>query len=193
MSGAQESGWYYAQGDPPNTQRYWDGSQWVGNHQPVPTVVPQISDLLDQTSGLSQRQGTPAGFGTRFLAYLVDSMISAVLLVAAYFGIFVVSGLLSTSLVGAAAVVGLFAFGNQVVKQGLSGSTIGKSLVNIRLVKDETGQPPGIGGAFLRLVVSSLISGLTCGLGAVADLGWPLFDEHNKRLTDKAVKMSVVS
>ena len=23
-------GWYYAEGDPPNTQRYWDGSQWTG-------------------------------------------------------------------------------------------------------------------------------------------------------------------
>ena len=189
MSGVQESGWYYAQGDPPNTQRYWDGNQWVGNHQPVPTVVSPVSDMSNQI----EQQGTPASFGTRFLAYLVDTMIFAVLLIVAYFGIFVVSEALLSSLAGAAVVAGLFAFGNQVVKQGLSGSTIGKSLVNIRLIKDETGQPPGIGGAFFRLVVSSLLSGLTCGLGGLVDLGWPLFDEHNKRLTDKVVKMSVIT
>ena len=29
------AGWYYAQGDPPDTQRYWDGSAWQGDPQPV--------------------------------------------------------------------------------------------------------------------------------------------------------------
>ena len=32
----QPPGWYYAQGDPPGTQRYWDGSNWQGGPQPVP-------------------------------------------------------------------------------------------------------------------------------------------------------------
>ncbi|MEM7325220.1 MAG: RDD family protein [Actinomycetota bacterium] len=32
----QPAGWYYAQGDPPGTQRYWDGSMWQGDAQPVP-------------------------------------------------------------------------------------------------------------------------------------------------------------
>lgn len=29
------AGWYYAQGDPPDTQRYWDGAAWQGDPQPV--------------------------------------------------------------------------------------------------------------------------------------------------------------
>ena len=31
--GNTEPGWYYAEGDPPGTQRFWDGSQWVGGPQ----------------------------------------------------------------------------------------------------------------------------------------------------------------
>lgn len=33
-----QPGWYYADGDPPGTMRYWDGTQWVGEptaHQPA--------------------------------------------------------------------------------------------------------------------------------------------------------------
>lgn len=33
--GYRPAGWYYAQGDPPGTQRYWDGSSWQGDPQPV--------------------------------------------------------------------------------------------------------------------------------------------------------------
>lgn len=39
-----EPGWYNAAGDPPGTQRYWDGNAWVGEpvYEPVqaPTSVP---------------------------------------------------------------------------------------------------------------------------------------------------------
>lgn len=28
-------GWYHAQGDPPDTHRWWDGSRWVGQPSPV--------------------------------------------------------------------------------------------------------------------------------------------------------------
>src|SRR5690606_31339140 len=31
-------GWYHAPGDPPGTQRFWDGRQWVGG--PMPTQPP---------------------------------------------------------------------------------------------------------------------------------------------------------
>ncbi len=35
MSDQTPAGWYHAEGDPPGTQRYWDGSVWVGGPQPV--------------------------------------------------------------------------------------------------------------------------------------------------------------
>lgn len=36
--GSTPAGWYEAQGDPPGTQRWWDGTQWVGEPQPVPSA-----------------------------------------------------------------------------------------------------------------------------------------------------------
>lgn len=36
------AGWYRGEGDPPGTQRYWDGTQWVGDpvYEPVAAPVP---------------------------------------------------------------------------------------------------------------------------------------------------------
>jgi len=34
--GPQPAGWYPAQGDPPGTQRWWDGEMWVGDAVPSP-------------------------------------------------------------------------------------------------------------------------------------------------------------
>ncbi len=42
-TGAMPPGWYYAAGDPPGTQRYWDGAQWVGEPQPVAPAQPASS------------------------------------------------------------------------------------------------------------------------------------------------------
>lgn len=33
-------GWYPALGDPPGTQRYWDGELWQGDPHPVPGAAP---------------------------------------------------------------------------------------------------------------------------------------------------------
>lgn len=46
------AGWYYAEGDPADTQRYWDGSTWQGGPQPA----------LAATAGAPPATGMP-GFG----------------------------------------------------------------------------------------------------------------------------------
>ena len=35
-----EAGWYRAEGDPPDTQRYWDGDAWSGEPIPIPPTAP---------------------------------------------------------------------------------------------------------------------------------------------------------
>lgn len=42
MSGQQNvpAGWYNMEGDPPNSQRWWDGVQWTSNTQFIPTAAP---------------------------------------------------------------------------------------------------------------------------------------------------------
>jgi len=67
------AGWYYAQGDPPETKRYWDGSQWVGE--------PQVT-------GVAAPMGTPNGAtgfanlassGKRIGARLIDNLLMMLL------------------------------------------------------------------------------------------------------------------
>lgn len=64
-------GWYPAPGDPPGTQRYWDGSQWTGSPVPVDPSAPPPS---------------PAGYGgpgglnlaspwMRILARVIDGIL----------------------------------------------------------------------------------------------------------------------
>lgn len=35
MSDSAVPGWYHAEGDPPNTERYWDGSAWTEGPRPI--------------------------------------------------------------------------------------------------------------------------------------------------------------
>ena len=37
-TGTPGAGWFHAEGDPPGTQRYWDGAAWVGEPQVVPAA-----------------------------------------------------------------------------------------------------------------------------------------------------------
>ena len=74
----QQSGWYYAQGDPPGTHRYWDGAQWVGGPQPV-AAAGAPGYMPGSTPGLAygdMSSGRPlAGPGIRILARLLDGAI----------------------------------------------------------------------------------------------------------------------
>ena len=51
-----QPGWYYAQGDPPGTQRYWDGELWQGQPVPAPPSY-----------------GAPQGYGPAQYAYYPES------------------------------------------------------------------------------------------------------------------------
>lgn len=44
-------GWYHAQGDPPNTQRYWDGNLWQGDPTPVTQQVPNNTGFAQPNLG----------------------------------------------------------------------------------------------------------------------------------------------
>ena len=96
---AQQPGWYYAQGDPPGTQRYWDGSAWQGGPQPV------------AAEGATMAGGANAAPGERFVAFLIDAGIM--------FGALIVGGIL-IAIFGAIALtlasVGLYSVLSYVVR-----------------------------------------------------------------------------
>lgn len=62
----QPAGWYYAQGDAPGTQRYWDGSMWQGGPQPVPGGSIGSADTASPI---------PANPGRRIAARAVDVLV----------------------------------------------------------------------------------------------------------------------
>lgn len=192
-AGSQPPGWYQAQGDPPGTQRYWDGSQWVGGPQAAQDSAVEAGGYGQQPSYAgSTGTGAPAAYGTRAVALIIDALVG--------FGI-VIAGLIVGFLLGFVsdtlgaimwmiAVIGgmlVFPIWNAVFKQGQTGQTIGKTKQNIKLVSDTTGGPIGVGPAFIRYLLAGLLTSI-CYL----DVLWPLFDEQKKRLTDKILNLSVV-
>ncbi|MEM8925981.1 MAG: RDD family protein [Actinomycetota bacterium] len=190
-SATQPPGWYYAQGDPPGTQRYWDGSQWVGGPQAAQGAVDAGGYGAQGAVGAA---GRPAEYGSRVIAYLIDFGIIIVGYIAIVI-LLVIGSAISDALGSILALVGYLAlFGfviwNHIIRQGSTGQTIGKSQQNIKLVADASGQPVGGVMAFVRLLVASVLG--ICFIVGLLDLLWPLWDAEKKRLTDKILNFSVV-
>lgn len=69
--GQMPAGWYYAEGDPPGTQRYWDGSQWNGE--------PQLVAGAPGAGGMTAGGAQLASPGKRIGGRLIDIIIAAIL------------------------------------------------------------------------------------------------------------------
>ncbi len=184
----QPPGWYYAQGDPPGTQRYWDGVQWQGGPQaaggaPDGAAAGQAPGGAALAEGPKRLIAALIDFGIIFAGYIV------VLIVAAIFG--VVSDGLGTlvQLVGMLAVWG-FSIYNGLYLLGTTGQSIGKQKQGITLLSETTGQPVGLMQAFLR----GLLQGLTfmvCIIPWLIDVAFIFTKPDHKRFTDGILGMNV--
>jgi uncharacterized RDD family membrane protein YckC len=153
---------------------------------------------------------TYASWGRRVLGYLVDIFLSAVasipLIVSfamlapeldmrvdpvtgeSYSGPNAdVSGATIGLLVLGVLVALAFGIWNQVIRQGRTGYSLGKTAVGIRLVKDGSGQPMGAGWCFVRQL-AHYVDSLICYLGWL----WPLWDTKRQTLADKIMGTVVV-
>ncbi|MBA2465113.1 MAG: RDD family protein [Nocardioidaceae bacterium] len=141
--------------------------------------------------------GVPTPYASwiqRVGGYLLDILI----LIPAYIVIIVGAGLASTdstglvsiglvlTLLGYVAVFGLLIW-NMIIRQGRTGWSIGKQVVGIRLISEQTGQPLGAGMTFVRLLAHFLDS-LACYLGWL----WPLWDQKRQTFADKLLRSVVV-
>lgn len=113
-------GWYYAAGDPPGTQRYWDGSQWQGGPQPVAAGGP---------GGMAAGGTELATPGSRFLARIIDVLVLILPLgiVTVALGQDFIAGLV-TFLISAA---------YEVYLLGTRGATVGKSVMSVKVVNQD--------------------------------------------------------
>jgi uncharacterized RDD family membrane protein YckC len=153
--------------------------------------------------------GPYAGFGARFAAYLLDSLIIGVPLTVIFVALVLVlpteaalcenfdgsvdvcetptdasSAILLLSLpVMIIAVVTYF-----VVQEGRTGQTVGKRALSIKVVNANNGGPIGIGAALVRYLVR-IPGSWICGLGYF----WMLWDDRSQTWHDKASTSVVVT
>jgi uncharacterized RDD family membrane protein YckC len=126
--------------------------------------------------------------------YLVD----VVVLVPAYVVAIIGAGIATAendvvSIVGTLIAIGgyLAAIGvaiwNMIFRQGRTGWSIGKQVIGIRLIGENTGQPIGPGLTFVRMLAHVLDS-LPCYLGYL----WPLWDAKRQTFADKIMTTVVI-
>ena len=121
--------------------------------------------------------GPRASFGQRFAAAIVDTVI-----------LFVVSAVLGRVGVAGSLIAALIGIGYYIYLEGSpSGQTVGKKVMNIRIVDADTGAPIGYGRATLRYF-AKIVSAIPCLLGYL----WMLWDENKQTWHDKITTDVVV-
>jgi uncharacterized RDD family membrane protein YckC len=135
--------------------------------------------------------GTPAEFGPRAIAYLID--FAPIIAVAVFVQIVGAISDILYVLVGFVLWVGVMGYSiwNFYIVQGKTGQTIGKEKQGIKLVLDQTGAPVGGGMAFVRYLCSGAFI-LACCIGWPINMLSPLWNPDKKTYSDKIMKMSVV-
>ncbi len=140
----------------------------------------------------------PADYSKRAVAYVIDvlfvvvppfvAFLLAILLLVAGVPIPLWTLILLLA-VGWWLIAGLW---NDIVRQGTTGSTFGKSRQSLALVRAGTGETVGIGLAAVRILAIWFFNALTLGLFIVADLLAPAFSKRNQRLIDMLLSTLVV-
>ena len=82
---------------------------------------------------------------------------------------------------------------NAIIRQGKSGQTIGKSKMRIRLIREDSGAPIGVGYAFLRGLTAYALNSITGGIFFIVDILFPAFDAKKQRVIDKMLQTVVIS
>nr|WP_238345054.1 RDD family protein [Actinopolymorpha cephalotaxi] len=76
---------------------------------------------------------------------------------------------------------------NIVFRQGTTGQSIGKQVLNIKLVRESDGQPLGPGTTFVRSL-AHILDALPCYVGFL----WPLWDSKRQTFADKLMHSLVI-
>lgn len=169
-----------------------------GGWEPPPPSPPPVSFPPPPPSPAAptgRPSGPRAGFWARFAAALIDgillgivtSVIGAALGQGSAFEFSSEDGEVSVAAgaQGLSLLIGFLYFG--YLEGGPSGQTLGKRLLNIRVIRFDTGGPLGWGTAILRNLASYL-SGLACFLGYL----WMLWDGEKQTWHDKLTSTVVV-
>ncbi len=202
----QPPGWYYAQGDPPGTHRWWDGTQWVGGPQPVPGA-PQAGGVA--TVGGATMAEPLNRIGARFIDYIlwvvVSLIINLIFLGGAVLGSGSRNGASYIVYVLSQFVVLALTAGYEVFLVGTRGATLGKMALGLKVVKED-GSAPDFQVAFMRVLpyvalgvagaiipVVGFLFGLIEFIILVVSLVFLFTDPKRQTVWDKIAKTMVVN
>ncbi|MFJ2739121.1 RDD family protein [Streptomyces sp. NPDC087440] len=80
---------------------------------------------------------------------------------------------------GAIALFALIALLYEWLMVSIWGATLGKMVLGVKVVKENTGQAPGLGAGFIRYIIP-MVGSLFCGLGTLLVYLSPFFDNSGK-------------
>ena len=189
------AGHYHAEGDPPDTVRYWDGTQWVGDPIPAPPSTPPPAP--GATAGGSERFGS---LGIRLGAAIIDGIIGFVVvlvIVGILFGSSDDDGFEATASGGEVILIGVIFYAVYLWLVVQFGGTPGKLIVGLRITDEDGSTPVGWRGAFMRSIPSLLgyipVLGIIVTLGAaIASLFMISNDPENRSAYDRIGSTRVV-
>ncbi len=140
-AGQQPPGWYHAHGDPTGTQRYWDGTAWVGTPQPGPDSpiddavnvalpIPRMAArVIDWVLWLAIRAGAAAFVGYVAGSDSADTWLDRALIPT--LGVILIAVYELSMVARSGATVGKMALGLEVVNA--DGSTVDLSTSMLRI------------------------------------------------------------
>lgn len=176
----QEPGYGYPQQAPQGVPQQGHPQQGYGYPQ-APPVQPYGGPY---PGGSGYGEAPPfAHWGLRFLATLVDGLTFAVAY--AFVGLGEANDIPALSFIGGVLFIAWAIY--QLILEGRRGQTIGKRALGIKLVSESTGQPIGVGMAFVRRLAHFLDS-IACYLGWL----WPLWDSKKQTFADKVCSTLVI-
>ncbi len=201
----------------PNQPPQYPGSEFPPPTPPPPPPPPygQPPQYGEQPYGQQPQYGVPqyptgpsyqqyaapppnpyAHWGYRVGGYLLDNLLIAPAYIAMNVGLVLTDDPeVSDSTQSTGAVIALiagvamlaFIIWNQVIRQGRTGSSLGKQWVGIAVVSERSGLPIGGWNTFGRALLH-ILDALPCYLGYL----WPLWDDKRQTFADKIMKTVVV-
>jgi uncharacterized RDD family membrane protein YckC len=156
---------------------------------PTPPAAPQPPEY-GQPPAAYGYAAPPGNYGSwieRVGASIVDSLVTVPGYLVALIGVAVGGGfgvlLVIVGYLGALAI----AIWNRWIRMGNTGQSIGKQVLNLKLIREADGQPMGAGMAFVR-DLAHILDGIPCAIGYL----WPLWDNKRQTFADKLCSSVVV-